>query len=144
MCVCLTKLCRKSATKENNGKSVCSSILSKFEFLWQLPYVQLIRHFILWNELRKTVLKKEKVYNLCNVKGMALSTIIRTTKFAKRQSWHVNDIRQELKKTVLSKKAIIFILNVCPCLYWTILTFKFIGQIYQYFLWLKNLSQLFF
>ena len=117
MIVCLTKLFRKSANKEENRKSKISTILSKFEFLWQLPYIQLIRHFILWNDLRKAVLKKQKICKLCNVKGMALLHIVRTTKLANLQSWHVNEIRQELEKTALSKKAIIFILKVRPCLY---------------------------
>ena len=117
MIVCLTQLCRKSANKEDNRKTKISTILSKFEFLWQLPYIQLIRHFILWNDLRKAVLKKQKIYKLCNVKGMALLRIIRTTKLATFQSWHINDIRQELEKTALSKKAVIFILKVRLCLY---------------------------
>ena len=117
MIVCLTQLCRKSANKEDNSKTKISKILSKFEFLWQLPYIQLIRHFMLWNELKKAVLKKERIYKFCNVKGMALLHIVRTTKLANLQSWHVNEIRQELEKTALSEKAIIFIIKVCPSLH---------------------------
>jgi hypothetical protein len=117
MIVCLTQLCSKSANKEDNRKTKISKILSKFEFLWQLPYIQLIRHFILWNDLRKAVLKKQKIYKICNVKGIALLRIIRTTKLATFQSWHINEIRQELEKTALSKKAIIFIIKVCPSLH---------------------------
>ena len=112
MIVCLTKLCRKSATKEENRKSKVSSIISKFEFLWQLPYIQLIRHIMLWNELRKAILKRESIHKLCNIKGISLLTIIRTQKLVNlEQSWHVSKIQQELEKTVLSEKAIVFILK---------------------------------
>ena len=45
---------------------------------------------------------------------MTLLHIVRTTKLANLQSWHVNEIRQELEKTALSKKAISFILKVRP------------------------------
>ena len=83
MIVCLTQLCRKSANKEDNRKTKIFKILSKFEFLWQLPYIQFIRHFILWNDLRKAVLKKQKIFKICNVKGMALLHIVRTTKLVK-------------------------------------------------------------
>ena len=67
---------------------------------------------MLWNELRKAVLKKQKIYKNCQIKGMPLLTIIRTAKLVNlQQSWDVNEIRKELEKTVLSKKAISFILK---------------------------------
>ena len=66
---------------------------------------------MLWNELRKAVLKKPKIYKHWNPEGMPLLTIIRATKLVNSQSWHMNEIRQTLDKTVLSKKAIIFILK---------------------------------
>ena len=118
--VCLTNLCKKCATNKGKGKSVFSAILSKdfYDFLWQIPYVQLIRHFILWNELRKAVLEKQRIDKFCTIKGMPLLAIIRSTQLGNlQQSCNINDIQQELEKTVLSKKAILFILKVCPCLY---------------------------
>ena len=112
MIVHLLKLCQKGPIEEENGKSVFSSMISKFDFLWQLPYIQLIRHFILWNDLRKAVLEKQRIYKLCNIKGIPLLNIIRTPKLVNiQQSWHANEIRKELDKTVLSKKAIKYILQ---------------------------------
>ena len=108
MIVHLLKLCQKGSTEEENGKSMTS----KFEFLWQLPYIQLIRHFILWNDLRNAVLEKQRIYKLYNIKGIPLLNIIRTPKLVNlQQSWDVNKIQQELEKSVLSKKGIIFILK---------------------------------
>ena len=100
-CCCCCCCCR---SKEQNEKSVLSSILSRLEFLWQLPFIQMIRHVMLWNQLRKAVLKKQKICKLCQIKGMPLLTIIRTAKiFNLQQTWNVNEIRKELEKTVLSK-----------------------------------------
>jgi hypothetical protein len=72
----------------------------------------MIRHVMLWNQLRKAVLKKQRINKLCNIKGMPILNIIRTTKLVNlQQSWDVNKIRQELEKSVLSKKGILFILK---------------------------------
>jgi hypothetical protein len=66
---------------------------------------------MLWNELRKAVLKKQTISKHWNPEGMPLLTIIRTTKLVNSQFWHMNEIRQALEKTVLSRKSIIFILK---------------------------------
>ena len=100
-CWCCWRCCCRK--KEPNGNSACCSILSRMEFLWQLPYFQLVRHFMLWNELRKAVLKKQKIYRHWNPEGMPLLTIIRTTELVNSQSWHMNEIRKALDKTVLAR-----------------------------------------
>jgi len=34
--------------------------LEKWEFLWQIPFIQLIRHFLLWKQLRKVIREKKQ------------------------------------------------------------------------------------
>ena len=69
--------------------------LSRWEFLWQAPGVQLIKHFQLWKKLRQKLNEKDIFSNINDqMKNSNLDNI---------QQWEISDIEQHLQESLQSQ-----------------------------------------
>ena len=74
-----------------------NSSSSRWEFLWQVPGVQLIKHFHLWTKLRETLNEKENFSNIDFIDQMKNSNLDDI------QQWEISDIEQSLQESVQSQ-----------------------------------------
>jgi hypothetical protein len=82
--------------------SVCAlnwtnSSSSRWEFLWQFPGVQLIKHFQLWIKLRQTLNEKDNFSNVDFIDKMKNSNLDNI------QQWEISDIEQCLQESLQPK-----------------------------------------
>ena len=91
-------------TPEGHRKgNVIESCFAKWNFLWQIPFVQLARHFILWMEFKSTVLKEYRIKKISAIDDVEFSSQLKM-----KQQWYVEVVQEELKKTDMSNEAINF------------------------------------
>ena len=70
---------------------------SRWEFLWQAPGVQLIKHFQLWKKLRQTLNEKD------NFSNVDVSDQMKNSNLDNIQQWEISDIEQHLQESLQSQ-----------------------------------------
>ena len=70
---------------------------SRWEFLWQAPGVQLIKHFQLWKKLRQTLNEKD------NFSNVDVSDQMKNSNLDNVQQWEISDIEQHLQESLQSQ-----------------------------------------
>ena len=69
----------------------------RWEFLWQVPGVQLIKHFQLWKKLKQTLNEKDNFSNVDVCDQMKNSNLDNV------QLWEISDIEQHLQESLQSQ-----------------------------------------
>ena len=69
----------------------------RWEFLWQVPGVQLIKHFQLWKKLKQTLNEKDNFSSIDFIDQMKNSNLDNI------QQWEISDIEQCLQESLQPK-----------------------------------------